>query len=227
MLRIQLPRLPLKISRMTGHQHDERRHIAVITLGVTTAFGLAALGGQMLFRSQFGPASGATASQEETATVTRPDVGQPIAALSVHLTTAAGTASDQALAAVDDAADGLKKNLEAQVAAKADEIKADAKAAAAEEARDQWQALQEKATDLAAPAADALEEAASNGGEDEPDAVGEVNVSEQDKAAVELTDKQKAAAEEAGREAWGLWRSLWEALKRIFQGIANALHRRG
>lgn len=209
---------------MDFERPQRQRHLVVATIGVTIAFGAAAVAGQVVFRGSFGPASAAvaaagtsgtataavpgTAGGETTDAASLPTERVVLAAKSLgdgtvvqQVTNAADATAQLALTTVP-----TSEQVKAKVQAELDGVKVKAQQAATAAVQQKWNEVK------ADTAAAALGAATAAG----------------DKIASSpaLTDLKSPAAQRqvqaVGNASVSLWQSLWEiftSLWKAFLGI--------
>jgi hypothetical protein len=199
-----------------GNQRPSQQHsLAIATIGVTIAFGAAAVAGQIVFRSKFGPSAMAAAEGGTVATrATATNEGRQAAPLAVQSgdTTIGETVKSVKESATETAqlamAVPTKEEIKQQVQDSIDLAKTRAQEAGKAVAQEQW----EKAK---ANTAAAMLEAATTARA----AAGEKLASSP------ITDlkspEAQRQAQAVGAASVSLWQSLWQVFVSIWQAIVG------
>lgn len=206
-----------------GFERPSQQHSLVLaTIGVTIAFAAAAVAGQIVFRSRFGPAAGAAANDE----VAR---GTSVAGTTVN---GAATINDQRLAlAAGRLSDGSTTQAIKVTAAETaqlamnipttEQIKQEVQAAAADATAKAQQAAtaaaQEKWDEVKANTAAAALEAATTAGAAASDKLASSPIND-----LKSPEAQRQV-QAVGAASVSLWQSLWQVFVSIWQAIVGLL----
>lgn len=190
---------------------SQQHSLVIATIGVTIAFGAAAVAGQIVFRSKFGPSAMAAA---EGGTVAAPGSAQQGTALALQpVTTGIGsTVASVKESAADTAQLALAvpttEEIKQQVQAGIDEATVKAQEAAKAAAQEKW-------NEVKANTAAAALEAATTAGAAASDKLASSPIND-----LKSPEAQRQA-QAVGAASVSLWQSLWQVFVSIWQAIVG------
>jgi hypothetical protein len=183
----------------------QQHHLVIAVVGVTIAFAAAAVGGQIIFRGRFGPASAAVASAEQ-ATRAAATGSEATAAVSVQTQRVTLAAKQLGSEAADTAQLALSvpssEQVKAKVQAGLDDAKIKAEQAVTAAAQQKWDEV--KANTAAA-------------------ALGAATTAGEKLASSPINDlkspEAQRQAQAIGAASVGLWQSLWEVFVSLWHAF--------